>query len=236
MANESDDIQKNQQDEENFGLPEIEYKPLDQLEENKTEETTTEDGDEVPHGEEFHQEEHAQHKTEEIYEFEEEPSSSKAPLVIGIIIALVVGIAGFMIYKFVYMPKKAKQEQLAKDKAEAERKAEEDRKAKEAEELRLKQEAEAKANAKPADGTIETLSQRTGHYFVIVSSSIDGDLAMDRAKILSAKGISSKIIPPFGKWKYYRLGIGDFDSYASAQSSADASKTEYGNALWVMKY
>ncbi|MBS1559166.1 MAG: hypothetical protein JST69_10625 [Bacteroidetes bacterium] len=235
MANESDDIQKNQQDEENFGLPEIEYKPLDQLEEKKTEETTGEEHEE-PREEEFHQDEHAQQKPEDVYEFEEETTSSKAPLVIGIIIALVVGVAGFMIYKFVYLPKKAKQEQLAKDKAEAERKAEADRKAKEAEELRLKQEAEAKANAKPADGTIETLAQRTGHYFVIVSSSIDGDLAMDRAKILSAKGISSKIIPPFGKWKYYRLGIGDFDSYASAQSSADASKTEYGNTLWVMKY
>jgi hypothetical protein len=32
------------------------------------------------------------------------------------------------------------------------------------------------------------------------------------------------------------LAIGDFDSYVDAQSSADASKGEYGNALWVMKY
>jgi len=230
----ADETNKNQNDEENFGLPDIDYKPLDQLEENKpVAETHEETSEQTSEDAELR---HQQNEVLHEYEEEEESTSSKAPLVIGLIIALVVGVAGFMIYKFVYLPKKAKQEQLAKEKAEADRKAEEDRKAKEAEELRLKQEAEAKANAKPAEGTIETLAQRTGHYFVIVSSSIDGDLAMDRAKKLSAKGISSKIIPPYGKWKYFRLGIGNFDTYASAQSSADASKAEYGDGLWVMKY
>ena len=91
-------------------------------------------------------------------------------------------------------------------------------------------------DAKPAEGTIETLADRTGRYYVVVSSSVDGDLAMDRAKKLSASGKSTKIIPPFGKWKYFRLCIADFDSFAGAQSNADASKAEYGDALWVLKY
>jgi cytoskeletal protein RodZ len=171
-----------------------------------------------------------------VYDDEEEPRSS-APVVISIIIGLVVLIAGILIYQFVYKPKqlaKAKQELVDKEKADAAKKAEEERLAKQAEEERMKREAEAKA--KPAEGAIETLSQRTGRYCVIIASSIDGDLVMDQAKKLSAKGVGSKIIPPFGKWKFFRLGIGDFDSFSSAQSSADASKAEYGSALWVMKY
>jgi hypothetical protein len=229
MANTNDDAEEKPHEEENFGLPDIEYKPLDQLEETPR------------RAEEPASEEHRSHEssmddseTAPVYE-EEEEGRSNAPFVITLIIALVVLVAGFMIYKYVYVPKqeKARLDQLAKDKEAAERKAEEERQAKIAEEERLKHEAEAKV--KPS-GSIETLNQRTGHYFVIISSSIDGDLAMDQAKKLSAKGVSSKIIPPFGKWKFYRLGIGDFDSFSNAQTSADASKTEYGNALWVMKF
>jgi hypothetical protein len=201
-------------------LPDIEYKPLDQLDSSSKgveEETPNENSSgETP-----------------IYE--EEEGGSGTGRIIGWIVVLVVLVGGFLAYRYVYIPKrdKEKQERLAKEKAEQRQKAIADSLAR-VEEERLKREAEA--NAKPEVGTIETLEQRTGHYFVIISSSVDGDLAMDRAKKLSAKGISTKIIPPFGKWKFYRLGIGDFDSFAGAQSNADASKSEYGDALWVMKY
>lgn len=234
MANTTDDTSKNLSDEDNFGLPDIEYKPLDQLEEAKSAEEpaqeTSEPSDEPLRSQTYSDE-------SPVYE-EEEESSSSAPKIIGVLIVLVVLIAGVLIYQFVYKPKqeaKAKQEKIDKDKAEADKKAEEERQAKLAEEERLKREAAA-ANAKPAEGTIETLSERSGHYYVIIASSIDGDLVMDQAKKLSAKGVGSKIIPPFGKWKFYRLGIGNFDSFSNAQSSADASKGEYGSALWVMKY
>jgi hypothetical protein len=222
MAN-TDDTNKNSSDEDNFGLPDIEYKPLDQLDSSKS---TEENLRETTH-------ENASRETP-IYEEEEEESGTGR--IIAWIVVLVVLVGGFLAYRYVYVPKKEKEklERLAKEKAEQREKAVADSLARVAEEERLKREAEA--NAKPAVGAIETLEQRTGHYFVIISSSVDGDLAMDRAKKLSEKGISSKIIPPFGKWKFYRLGIGDFDSFASAQSSADASKSEYGDALWVMKY
>jgi hypothetical protein len=232
MANTTDDTNKNLNDEDNFGLPEIEYKPLDQLEE------TPKTVEEVSHEHEERAEERVvSNEPDEVPVYDdEEESRSSAPIVITVIIALVVLIAGILIYQFVYKPKqeKARQEQASKEKADAEKKAKEERIARQAEEDRLKREAEVKA--KPAEGAIETLSARTGHYYVIIASSIDGDLVMDQAKKLSAKGVGSKIIPPFGKWKFYRLGIGDFDSFSTAQSSADASKAEYGNALWVMKY
>jgi len=222
MAN-TDDTNKNNSDEDNFGLPDIEYKPLDQLDSSNPPEETVRD---TSH-------ENTSRETP-IYEEEEEESGTGR--IIAWIVVLVVLVGGFLAYRYVYVPKKdkEKQERLAKEKAEQRQKAVTDSLARIAEEERLRRETEA--NAKPTVGTIETLEQRTGHYFVIISSSVDGDLAMDRAKKLSEKGISSKIIPPFGKWKFYRLGIGDFDSFASAQSSADASKSEYGDALWVMKY
>ena len=88
----------------------------------------------------------------------------------------------------------------------------------------------------PAIGTIDTLTQRTGRYYVIVTSDIDDDLLMDYARKLSAKGVSSKIIPPDGGKKFYRLAIADQDSFAAAQTNADAAKAEYGGSIWVIKY
>jgi hypothetical protein len=230
MAN-TDDTNKNSNDEDNFGLPDIEYKPLDQLDTSKPAEETAADQE----SSKAEEPQENSYKESPVYE-EEEEGGSGTGRIIGWIVVLVVLVGAFLAYRYVYVPKKEKEkmERLAKEKEELKKKAEADSLARVAEAERLKREAEA--NAKPATGAIETLEQRTGHYFVIISSSIDGDLAMDRAKKLSAKGISSKIIPPFGKWKFYRLGIGDFDSFASAQSSADASKSEYGDALWVMKY
>ncbi len=233
MANTTDDSNKNTNDEDNFGLPDIEYKPLDQLDPAKPAEDEPAKGEETSRVHTFSKESIAQETP--VYEEDEDDGGSKSGMVITVLIGLVVVVAAFLIYKFVYLPKeKAKQELLAKEKADAAKKAEDERLAKLAEEERLKR--EAAANTKPAIGTIETLTARTGHYYVIVTSDIDGDLVMDYAKKLSAKGTGSKIIPPFGKWKFYRLGIGDYDSFASAQSSADASKADYGNALWVMKY
>jgi len=221
---------KNQEDADNFGLPDIEYKPLEELDSSKSKEEPTPVEQETTQS---YSKETASEPNPAYYE-EEESSSG----VSGVIIALIIGVilvGGFLAYQYMWLPKKEKARlALLEEKRKVKEKVTADSLARVAEEERLKLEAAAKA--KPAEGTIETLADRTGHYYVVVSSSVDGDLAMDRAKKLSAEGKSSKIIPPFGKWKYYRLCIGDFDSFASAQSSADASKADYGDALWVMKY
>jgi len=100
-----------------------------------------------------------------------------------------------------------------------------------------KRTADSLAAAKPAEGAIETLSERSGRYYVVVASAIDDDLIMDYAKDLSKKGVSSKIIPPFGKTKFYRIAIDVADTYADAQTNADSKKGgDYGNDVWVVKY
>jgi len=218
---------------DNFGLPDIEYKPLErdttvhhEMPEAESEPVQSSGRNEAIADEAGQDDDY------------EEEGSSKAPLVITLIIGLVIIAAGFLLYKYVYVPQKAekeKKERLAKE-AEEKKKAEEAVARQKAEEERQRLEAEAAAKAKPAAGTIETLSARTRRYYVVVTSDIDDDLVMDYAKKLSAKGVSSKIIPPYGNFKYFRLAVADFDSFNAAQSSADASKAEYGSGLWVIRY
>ncbi len=226
--------------EDNFGLPDIEYKPLDHTEETTRikEEVTSSSSS----GYSSTDSENTTYKSSysETGDLEEvgEPKS-KAPIIIGGVIILVLLVAGYLVYNFVIKPnnlkeaEKARQEQLAKD-ALKKQKQEEARLAKEAEDERKR--LEALAAAKPTIGTIETLSGRTKRYYVVVTSDIDDDLLMDYAKILSAKGVSTKIIPPFGGKNFFRLTIADHDTFASAQTNADAAKADYGGAVWVIKY
>jgi cytoskeletal protein RodZ len=226
---------------ENFGLPEIEYQPLDRTE-TVHEETRT--VSESVHEPEEHRQEPVYDASEtredrhNTMEFEDDEPRSGAPLVIGAVIIIVIAAAGFLLYRYWYVPRaqKAKLE-LARVDAEKKKADEEARLAREKEEADHKrQEAEAAAKATPPAGTIETLGAATRRYYVIISSDIDGDLIMDYAKKLSAKGVSSKIIPAFGKSKYNRLAISDADTYNAAQATADASKANYGSAVWVMRY
>lgn len=216
--------------EDNFGLPDIEYKPLE------TETTGHPETESIP--------EQKEETVRESYSYtpQQEETKSNAPIIIAVVIGLVLIVGAFLIYQYVYKPKadKERRELAEKKRIEEQKRKDEEaaRLARENEEAERKRlEAEAAANAKPAVGTFETLTSRTGRYYVVVASAVDGDLITDYAKKLSTKGTSSKIIPPFGKWKFYRLTIGgDFDSFASAQASADSSKPEFGEGAWVIKY
>jgi hypothetical protein len=151
-------------------------------------------------------------------------------------------IAGGAFWFFgIYQPKqkaaaeKIRLEQEAKDieaaRLERERLAEERRLADE------QRRADSLATAKPAEGMVEALTERTGRYYVVIASAIDDDLIMDYAKDLSKKGVSTKIIPPFRKTKFSRLAIDSKDTYAEAQATADGLKGgDYGNEIWVVKY
>ncbi len=229
--NTDENLSEGNNGDDNFGLPDIEYKPLDTAsdpasgisEENVIQNTDAEQKD-----------------TNYSYTPVEEPKS-KASVVITVIIGIVLIASAFLYYQYVYKPsaEKAKKEQLAKEATDKKQKEEAARLAKEKEEaerLRIEAEKAAAANMTPAEGTVEILNARTGRYYVVVSSAIDDDLTMDYAKKLSADGTSIKIIPPFGKSTFYRLTIGNYDSFAEAQTNADAVKAKYGESVWVIKY
>jgi hypothetical protein len=241
---ENSSSENTNQNDDTFGLPEIEYQPLNREETPKTTTTTetyyqsTSNTTETP--KEMEQEEvrqEQQYSSNEYYDNDDE-SGSPWPKILGI--ALILLLAGGAVWYFaMYRPKqlaaateKARLEQEAKDKQRDLDLAE----SKRLEDERRKADSLAALSATPPAGTIDTLTERTGRYYVIIASGIDGDLILDYAKKLAPKGLSPKIIPPYGKVKFYRLAIADGDTYAATQATADQLKSEYSDGAWVVKY
>ncbi|QOI98192.1 MAG: SPOR domain-containing protein [Flammeovirgaceae bacterium] len=235
--------------DDTFGLPEINYEPI------RRDEPATEPEPE-PESEPLHESEPVAQVDEATTgettyseepvapaesEYHYEPVKEPAPVwpkVLAIVLVVVVAL-GAAYYFLIYQPQqeeKARQAAIKaqQDKERIEREEEENR-------ARLAREAAEKRRldslaAIPTTGTIETLEQRTGKYYVVVASAVDVDLLTDYAKKLSEKGVSSKIIPPFGKHKVYRITVDSGDSFALAQAKADGLKSEYGDAVWVLRY
>jgi hypothetical protein len=197
---------------------------------------------EEPHKESIFSQEHtfeADHQPyQPTYSYREEPEMW--PKVLGVLLVLLLIGIGIWYFAFHRPEQLAKEEQERKEllaiQEEARKKDEERRAAA----RRAEEERAAAATpivATPAIGEIETLSGRSGRYYVVVASSIDGDLIMDYAKKLSARGVSAKIIPPFGKSAFHRLAVAEGDTYDETQASADGMKGgDYGDKIWVVKY
>jgi hypothetical protein len=236
-----DDADNANNPDETFGLPDIEYEPLkrdeSQPESSRPEYSTqqTYSSSEPMRSEYQNQEVHNEYTNN----YDDDEGGSPWAKIIGVLalLALAFGVYWFF---WKYQPQrraeaeKAKQEQIDRDAAAT--RAEEERKANEARLAEEQRRADSVATALPKEGTIETLTERTQRYYVVVASAIDGDLIMDQAKRLSAKGVTAKIIPPFGKTKFYRLTVADGDTYADTQATADGMKADYGDAVWVVRY
>lgn len=177
------------------------------------------------------------------YTYSHETESPVWPKVLLIVLALIVVVGGGLWYFLQYKPQKEEENriraaaQAASDAAFRKERARQDSLAA-IDNARLKRISDSLASIppKPASGSIDTLTGRTGRYYVVVASNIDDDLLMDYARKLSASGVSSKLIPPHGSVKFYRLAIAEGDTYATAQSTADGLKGDYGDGLWVTKY
>lgn len=243
-----------QESDDNFGLPEVEYEPL-----NREDATPVDEPAESTHASYTSQheetvepeyvepvsardedvlEDDAAYAPVHTYE-EEEPAPVWPKVLIAILILAVVGGAAWYFgYERPRQQALAEQEQreaFARDEA-AKRAA----LLRLAEEKRLEDErrrADSLANLVPKEGSVEALTERTGRYYVVISSAIDDDLIMDYARKLSKNGAVCRIIPPFGKTKFSRLAIDVKDTYADAQSTADGMKGgDYGNEIWVVRY
>ena len=249
----------NNDSDDTFGLPEVEYEPINRdepIKETVVEETvyetpliedeprteTFEYKEEVPDPRPYEHEEHVdddhnEYRSTYVYE-KEAPMWPKALAILAGL--LLVGLA---IFYFAYYQPKQKEERRAlieRQRKEAADIAKRDEQKRLAEQQRLEAEqrrADSLANLKK-EGSIEVLSQRTGQYYVVVASAIDDDLLMDYANKLIKSGKQVKIIPPTGrKGRFHRLAIDAKDTYEDAQTTADGLKgNEFGNQLWVVKY
>ena len=248
---------QNAANDDTFGLPEIEYQPINRDAPADRETTPPPvEAQALPEQEEqkpqshYTEEQPINHtpmEREEVHQteynttyYDEDEGNSPWPKILGIAaLLLIIGAAGW------YFGWKKPKDDAAALRAQQEEQARIDsaRRAQDqlAEQQRLVAEendrkADSVANATPPVGTIETLNDRTGRYYVVVASSIDGDLIMDYAKMLSGKGVNAKVIAPYGNVKFHRLTVAEGDSFASAAQTAEQLKGEYSDAIWVIKY
>ena len=88
----------------------------------------------------------------------------------------------------------------------------------------------------PTTGTVQILNSSTGKYYIIISSNIDGDLALDYANKLTKSGINVYVIEPYGGKKTYRTCLGGFDDLPSAEEKKQSITSEYGSDIWILRY
>jgi len=259
------------EEDDTFGLPDIDLKPLDEVEEvtdepeeqveeeviaensgieEEFEEQTSEDdtqdtlddqGEDQGVDSEGAVEDEVQPAFTKRYEYEE--SKSSAPKIIGAIVGVLIIVAGVYYFGFYAPEQKAAAEKAAQEQAIASQKAEEARQQRlEQERLAQQQEGETaqaieeEEAAKPTPGEINILTEPTGRYYVVIGSFIDDDLAMDYGHVLAEEGTGSMILSPTGKTKFYRLALSDHGSWNEAQQEANSLKSDYSDALWVLKY
>jgi hypothetical protein len=243
--------------DDTFGLPEIEYQPINR-DTPVNRDTTPPPDVATPEPEPAKAQSESQYteeqpltntpmEREEVRQteynttyYEEDEGNSPWPKILGIAaLLLIIGAAGW------YFGWKKPKEDAARLKAQEEERARVDSTRREqdrlnAEQTRIAEEnqrrADSLANATPRVGTVETLNERTGRYYVVVASSIDGDLIRDYAKRLSDKGVNAKIVAPYGKVKFHRLTVAEGESFAAAHQTAEQLKGEYSDDIWVIKY
>lgn len=243
--------------DDSFGLPDLEYKPLDEVSEEDTpdepESVPSEDSEdageaqeEEPRVEEDSYDDNSNNSTEDEAEkpelrYQIEESSSNVPKIIGGIFGVLI-VAAIIWYVGFYRPKQqkiaddaqAKQElldkQAAADAAALKKQNDADAAAS-AEEARLAAEADALAKA-----GIQILEERTGRYYIVLESFIDGDFARDFGNKIAKEGTPSFLIPPYSKKKMQRVGVGAYETIGEAQAALNNLSSEFGTGKWILKY
>ena len=85
-------------------------------------------------------------------------------------------------------------------------------------------------------GQVTTITSATGRYYIIVASFIDDDMANDHANKLASQGAAVKIVNPFGDKKYWRVSVADYGALLEAVNGTNQLKPQYGDDIWTVKY
>ena len=199
-----------QENQDDFGLPEVKYEPLDRE-------------DETP----------PEFEEPDYYEREEEDepqAGKKGAIIIGIIVLLIV--AGLSIYLFLFggveqisgwFADEPEPQPVTQVVAEPEP------------EPIPEPEPEVDPLAPYTD--ISAISEPTGRSFVVVGSFVDEDLAMDYSRQLMQEGIGSRILSPTNRAPLmHRVAVADYDNFQQAMNEITLFRNKYGDQTWVLKY
>ena len=84
-------------------------------------------------------------------------------------------------------------------------------------------------------GTIRTISDRTGRYYIFLGSYKFKAYAQRHADKLASDGFAVKIITP-DNWVGMRVAVGNYSSEAEAAADVSRIEAKYGNQVVVSKY
>ncbi len=249
LYNEDDELNpksdKEEDDSDNFGLPDIddESEKSDELGDPFEEDWNDKDqpvvesdslsddltGTDPDTSYDYSDEQQEPEEEEQTYKssyYEEDYHKKKSP--VGWIIAAVVALIVIIIAVFWWMNREPRKEVVVTPPV-IERPV-----VKEPEPIVQKEPEPVREPVKQA-GVFE-MNQPTGRYHVIVASSIDKDLVRDYGNILAKKGMTCNILAPRGNKKFHRLSVADFVSLNDAAIRSEQLKGEFGDEVWVIRY
>ncbi|MEP0985048.1 hypothetical protein [Ekhidna sp.] len=94
----------------------------------------------------------------------------------------------------------------------------------------------AALEAKRAAGIVETVSEPTNRFYVIVSSSIDDDLASDYASKLASEGNNVKLVKHnANELPFHGVSVADYDTWEQAEAALP-TYSNFGAGVWVLKF
>lgn len=83
---------------------------------------------------------------------------------------------------------------------------------------------------------IFTLSESTGHFYIIVASFLTEVRAREYAGSLSANEDTPTILSPLGDTSRYRVAIASYETMAEVHANLPSYKSKYGDELWPLRY
>lgn len=208
--NKSQDWRERREDpaSEDFGLPDVSYDPVENEESSMGHDN--------------------QGAAPKYYDYEEKKGSPIAGLIVGILLLAIIG-GGLYWYFFMRNDKQEPVETFPEQTYQP------------AEELPAFEEPEPAVeepavNPEPTIGSLFMISSASRSYYVVVGSFFDVDLARDHSGRLNAQGINTFIIEPYSNNRFYRLAVGNFDTWSQAVQSMRELKSTFGEEIWVLKY
>ena len=82
----------------------------------------------------------------------------------------------------------------------------------------------------------EIITSQTGRFFIVAGSFKNRENAMKLREKFENESVNASLIEPYGKKKYYRVTIADFDSKEAAKTKLGELEAQYGKSLWILTY